>query len=74
MNNWYEKFMQDGRAKKKDFSEKDADPKQLAMGIKVEKEHTSDPKAAKKISLDHLSEDPLYYDHLKEMEDKYVKK
>ena len=26
------------------------------------------------ITLDHLGEDDLYYDHLKEMEDKYKKK
>jgi len=43
----------------------DIDPKQLKMGIKVEMEHTDDPKTAEKIALDHLGEDPLYYTKLK---------
>ena len=34
----------------------------LKTGIKIEKEHTSDPKEAKKIALDHLKEYPKYYD------------
>jgi hypothetical protein len=48
-----------------------ADPKELAMGIEVEKEHVSDTKITEKIALDHLKEDPQYYSHLKEMEDKH---
>ena len=43
---------------------KDIDPKQLAMGIKVEMEHTKDAKLAKEIAEDHLSEDPHYYSKL----------
>lgn len=43
------------------------------MGIKVEMEHTSDPDIAKEIALDHLTEDPEYYTHLAEMEEKYSK-
>jgi len=42
--------------------------KQLAMGVKVEMEHTDDPKLALKIAMDHIKEDPLYYDHLKFVE------
>jgi len=38
--------------------------KQLIKGIKVEMEHTNDPKLSKEISYDHLSEDPKYYDKL----------
>lgn len=41
------------------------DPKQLAMGVKVEMEHTSDPKIAREIAMDHLKEDPNYYTKLK---------
>lgn len=41
------------------------DPNQLEMGIKVEMEHTHDPALAKEIALDHLTEDPQYYDKLK---------
>jgi len=43
----------------------DVDPKQLAMGIKVELEHTKNRKIATEIALDHLSEDPRYYSKLK---------
>lgn len=43
--------------------------KQLDMGIKVEQEHTSDKKLAEEIALDHLKEDPKYYDKLKEVEE-----
>lgn len=39
--------------------------KQLKMGIKVEMEHTDDPKEAEKIARDHLKENPKYYSILK---------
>jgi len=45
------------------------DPKELEMGIKVEKEHTDDEDVARKIALDHLTEIPDYYTRLKKMED-----
>jgi predicted nucleotidyltransferase len=38
--------------------------KELAKGIKVEMEHTSDKKQAAKIAMDHLYEDPKYYTKL----------
>ena len=38
---------------------------QLAMGIKVEKEHTKSKKIAKAIALVHLEEDVKYYTKLK---------
>ena len=37
---------------------------QIKKGIEVEMEHTSDRKTALKIALDHLAEDPNYYDKL----------
>ena len=37
---------------------------QLAKGIKVELEHTSDSAIAKEIALDHIAERPDYYDML----------
>jgi len=49
------------------------DPHELAMGIKIEQEHSSDPAVAKQIALDHLTEDPKYYTHLTAMEHKYEK-
>src|SRR5210317_132466 len=39
--------------------------KQLKMGIEVEMEHTDNPKLAMKIAIDHIKEDPKYYDKLK---------
>ena len=41
---------------------------QLRMGIQAEYEHTSDFDVAKEIALDHVAEDPNYYDHLKFIE------
>lgn len=43
---------------------------QLMKGIKIESEHTSDPKIAKEIALDHLGEDLYYYKKLEKIEDK----
>jgi hypothetical protein len=57
-----------GFANKEGFTEKDADPKELKMGIEVEMEHTTDPLISKRISLDHLAEIPDYYTRLAKME------
>jgi hypothetical protein len=48
----------------------DYDEEELNMGIEIEMEHTSDPRIARKIALDHLAEFPKYYTALKEMEAK----
>jgi Trp operon repressor len=37
---------------------------QILKGIRVEAEHTNEVGIAKKIAMDHLVEDPLYYDKL----------
>jgi hypothetical protein len=37
---------------------------QIKKGIEVEMEHTDDPKVALKIAMDHIKEDPKYYDKL----------
>lgn len=42
--------------------------KQLAMGKKIEHEHTKDMNKAIEISMDHLSEFPDYYTRLEKME------
>ena len=42
---------------------------QLAKGVKVELEHTSDKKLAEEIAMDHLTEDPDYYDKLAGIEE-----
>jgi hypothetical protein len=44
------------------------DPEQLAMGLKVEMEHTDNPMVALEIAMDHLMEIPDYYTHLDKME------
>jgi hypothetical protein len=57
-----------GQAKKEKFTEKDADEKELKLGIKVEMEHTKNKAIAKRIALDHLAELPDYYTRLLKME------
>ena len=46
----------------------DFDKEDLKKGIKVEMEHTDDPRKAAEIAMDHLSEDPKYYDKLATIE------
>lgn len=38
--------------------------KQLQLGISVEMEHTNSEKVAHEIAMDHLEEDPHYYEKL----------
>lgn len=47
----------------------DFDLNQLLKGIKHELEHTDDPKIAMEIAMDHLKEDPKYYDKLEQIEE-----
>lgn len=49
----------------------DFDSKQLQKGIDVEMEHTTDQEMAKEIAMDHLTEDPEYYDMLEKVEKKH---
>lgn len=51
-----------------DKTPKDFDKDALKKGIKFELEHTSDHSLAKEIAMDHLTEDPLYYEKLEKME------
>ena len=46
---------------------------QLNKGIKLEMEHTKNKDEAKEIAMDHLWEDPNYYDKLKKIESKEEK-
>lgn len=41
---------------------------QLAKGVRVEMEHTSHRDVAHEIALDHLGEEPDYYDRLEQAE------
>jgi hypothetical protein len=56
------------------MSNSDFNKKQLAMGVKVEMEHTTNPKIAREIARDHLAEIPDYYTRLAKMEDTYKPK
>ena len=61
-----------GRADKRKPS--DFDQEQLATGIKVEMEHTTDRQLAQEIAQDHLTEFPDYYKALAKMEKGLEKK
>lgn len=63
----WEDELKGGLADKK--SPKDFNKKSLEQGIKVEMEHTNDLKIALEITMDHLTEDPEYYDKLATIED-----
>lgn len=45
----------------------DVDKEELKKGLRVEMEHTTDPKIAVEIALDHLAEDPKYYTNLEKV-------
>lgn len=49
---------------------KDFNSKSLKKGQRVEREHTDKPDLAKEIAMDHLAEDPKYYEKLEAMEKK----
>lgn len=53
-----------------EMSISDFDPKAIEKGMKVELEHTDDEDLAKEIAMDHLKEEPKYYDKLEVMEKK----
>lgn len=40
---------------------RDFDPRQMAMGMKEEREHTRDPHLRKEITMDHLAQNRKYY-------------
>jgi hypothetical protein len=62
-------FIDAGRAYLKGITEKDVDPHQLSIGIKIEMEHTTNPHVALRIALDHLAEFSTYYTGLQQMEE-----
>jgi hypothetical protein len=63
-------FVNAGAAFKAGTREEDVDAKELKMGIEVEMEHTTNREIAKRIALDHLSENiPDYYTRLAKMEE-----
>jgi len=69
MDDKVQKLLNTGKSKEEGISSKDVNPKQLARGMQVEKEHADDPVIDRKISLDHLTEIPDYYTRLDKMEE-----
>ena len=61
-------FTLEGRAipngRSKGYQAVNFDPMQLAIGTRVELEHTIDPAVAQRIAMDHLAEDRNYYKKL----------
>ena len=62
-------FFDEGLFAESKYEVEDFDPKQIEKGIEVEMEHTGNPEVSLKITLDHLTEHPRYYDYLEKMEE-----
>jgi len=56
-----ESFWGHGKANSEGFTLRDADKEELLIGSQIEMEHTTDNEVARRIALDHLSENPKYY-------------
>ena len=67
----YREKLKGGRADGRDITRYELD--ELLMGIKVEREHTTDKYTALEIATDHLEEFPDYYTRLEDMEEKAEK-
>lgn len=65
-DNTWEDELSGGLADKKNPN--DFNKKALEKGMRVEMEHTDDEKIALEIAMDHLTEDPKYYDKLELIE------
>lgn len=63
-------FLNAGLSNEKQIKESDVDKNELDKGMKVEMEHTTNKKIAKRIALDHLSELKDYYIKLEKIEKK----
>jgi hypothetical protein len=53
-----------GIGKHNDVPDSQFNPRELALGIKTEMEHTNNPLVAKRIAKDHLKEFKDYYTRL----------
>lgn len=63
-----DKLLSNWQGLSKDKNESQFNSESLQKGMKVEVEHTKDKSLAKRISMDHLTEDPKYYDKLDKIE------
>jgi hypothetical protein len=66
--NWFRKAEKIPGGLADDKKPSDFDSDQLAKGINVELEHTDSKEIAKEIAMDHLTEDPKYYEMLDKCE------
>ena len=64
----HDKTLADIKKKHNLSSEDQSIDTQLEKGISVEMEHTDDRSIAREIAMDHLMEDPNYYDKLEQIE------
>ena len=60
----YRDFFKKGSKSVKSILPEGVDAEQLKLGIRTEREHTKDAAIAAKIAMDHLNEDPKYYEKL----------
>lgn len=60
----HKNYLKGGKGDK--LKPQDVDQDQLKKGISIEMEHTNDPDKAMDVALDHLAEDPFYYDNHKD--------
>lgn len=60
----YQELIKESVGLKPTLSKDDVDPKELAVGVEVELEHSTDIEVRTKIALHHLGEDPKYYTKL----------
>lgn len=61
-------LLENWQGKSKDKNKSQFSPDALQQGMKVETEHTKDKQLAQRITMDHLTEDPKYYEKLKKVE------
>lgn len=74
--NEYLIFLNEGTevGKHNEVPDDEFDKNELKKGIKIEQEHSDNPKICKAIAKDHLSEFPDYYTRLEKMEKEAAKK
>lgn len=68
LRRWRGPQLPNGIPAREHVSPRSVNQDQLAIGTKVETEHTSNPTLAVEIALAHLREDPRYYAKLERME------
>lgn len=68
MRHWRGPQLPNGLPKKRRLAPRSFDPDQLAIGVRIELEHTRQPELAMEIAMAHLAERGDYYELLEKME------